>query len=319
MRVSFLAAALLAGTALTSAAQAKSRCPLPTDHDNGLYVVAYSMTCRQTIVGTVDQPTTITFPVHEQVLRVNQTGAPGNTGAWEGGKLPAACAKATSSPPAGCILGNNLTLWPTKAGTSLMTVITVTAGGQQKPYAFLMKAEPPPKDGAAPTTMQGFIFKGGAPTTLVLAQDARPRWRQPRTRKIKDDPPSENPFAGFAAQGCHYTLKGNPHSPIAPLCPIDNGRWVAMRYPGLAHKPAFWVLESPGNCGADDGKNEMLARQHVSGDYLVIEQTFSRGCLRLGANVLEVINNGYNPAGNPTGTGTTDPAYRRDLLQANYP
>ena len=81
-----------------------------------------------------------------------------------------------------------------------------------------------------------------------------------------------------------------------------------MRFPGLSEKPAVYVI-------GDDG-SERLARQHAAGDFVVVEEIAPHFRLRLGANVLDIINTAYDPAGEPAGTGTTSPTVERDILQA---
>jgi len=92
---------------------------------------------------------------------------------------------------------------------------------------------------------------------------------------------------------------------------MDNGQWTLMRFPGLSEKPAVYVV-------GDDG-GERLARQHGAGDFVVVEEIAPHFRLRLGANVLDILNTAYDPAGKPAGTGTTAPTVQRDILQAKTP
>lgn len=312
---------ILASTALATvflvagSAMAKPVNLHPAPNDSQIRVVAYSPIKRQEIVGIIGEPVTVTFPQGEDVLRVVQTGLPGEKTAWMHQPAPKSCE--TRPDPQQCSIGNNLTLWPAIPGTTSMTVITVTANNQQKPYAFRLIAKKAPDDpnDPDPTATLNLIFKGGT------AHADPPKAQAEHVRRVKQQRDTaeaalyQNSFLGADLVSCHYKLKGDPKSPIAPLCPIDNGRWIAMRFPGLSQKPAAYVLTGAGDCGADDGKGERLARQHASGDFIVVEEWAQRPCLRLGENVLQVINEGYSPAGNPTGTGTTAPNVERDLIQ----
>lgn len=56
-----------------------------------------------------------------------------------------------------------------------------------------------------------------------------------------------------------------------------------------------------------------------AGDFVVVEEIAQHFRLRLGPSVLDVINTAYDPVGKPTGTGTTAPTVRRDILQAKTP
>jgi type IV secretory pathway VirB9-like protein len=316
-----LAAILLASTSLAVLSQADAAVKKTAKTDSTIKVVAYSATRVTPVAGTIGEPTTFTFPQGENVERVEQTGLPGSKGAWQAAALGNNCDG--KDPPKECSPGNNLTLWPGKVGESWMTVITVTANGQQKPYQFKLIANPAPDgpDAPDPPTDHGVIFRGGM-------AHADPPAGQPTTRAIKvrrqqqeiaENTLRSNSFSGVNPAVCHYQLKGKPHSPVEPLCPLDNGQWTAFRFRGLSAKPAIYILTGDQDCGYDDGKYEQLARQHGTGDYVVIEQIAAKFCLRLGENVLEVINTAYNPAGNPTGTGTTSPAVERDIIQAKGP
>ena len=274
----------------------------------------YSPLLRTEIVGVIGQPTTITFPPGESVYRVVQTGKPDKQGAladagWQG----AAPSEIKDTP-----LGNNLTLWPVMLGESTMTVITMSAAGAQKVYPFRLLARPD-TDGAAdaPGVVLNLIFKGGAasdPATPAAAVRKAAAVRAWKARQIAQAAAEEqlrtDAFNG-ADGTCHYLAKGRRPIPIQPRCPMDNGQWTLMRFPGLSEKPAVYVV-------GDDG-SERLARQHGAGDFVVVEEIAAHFRLRLGPNVLDIINTAYDPAGKPTGTGTTAPTVQRDILQAKTP
>lgn len=309
------AALLLASVSLAALGQAAAADT--TQSAAQIRVARYSPLRRTEIVGVIGQPTTITFPPGESVYRVVQTGKPDKNGAladagWQG----ASPAEIKDTP-----LGNNLTLWPVMPGESTMTVITMSSQGAQKVYPFRLLARPD-ADGAAdaPSVVLNLIFKGGAaiaPGAPAVARNAG----VVRTRATKH---SVSAIALKAAEehlrtdafngadgSCHYLAKGRRPSLIEPRCPMDNGQWTLMRFPGLSQKPAVYVV------GDDNG--ERLARQHGAGDFVVVEEIAPHFRLRLGANVLDIINTAYDPAGRPAGTGTTAPTVERDLLQAKTP
>jgi type IV secretion system protein VirB9 len=280
-------------------------------------VVRYSPLLRTEIIGVIGQPTTITFPPGESVYRVVQTGKPDKNGAladagWQG----AAPAEIKDTP-----LGNNLTLWPVMPGESTMTVITMSSAGAQKVYPFRLLARPD-SDGAAdaPGVVLNLIFKGGAaippgaPAAVRNADVVRTKAIRHSTSTVAQAAAEEHlrtdAFNG-ADGSCHYLAKGPRPNPIEPRCPMDNGQWTLMRFPGLSEKPAVYVV-------GDDG-SERLARQHGAGDFVVVEEIAPHFRLRLGANVLDIINTAYDPAGKPAGTGTTAPTVQRDILQAKTP
>jgi len=278
-------------------------------------VVPYSPLLRTEIVGVIGQPTTITFPPGESVYRVVQTGKPDKDGAladagWQG----ASPAEIKDTP-----LGNNLTLWPVIPGESTMTVITMSSAGGQKVYPFRLLAKAD-ADGAAdmPGVVLNLIFKGGAAsgpatpagaarkTVAVRVSAARQKASQ-IAQAAAEQHLRTDAFNG--ANGvCHYLAKGRRPNAIEPRCPLDNGQWTLMRFPGLSEKPAVYVV------GQDGG--ERLARQHGAGDFVVVEEIAPHFRLRLGPAVLDILNTAYDPAGKPAGTGTTAPSVQRDILQA---
>ena len=275
-------------------------------------VVSYSPLRRTEIIGVIGQPTTITFPPGESVYRVVQTGRPDKSGALADAGWQGASPSEIKDTP----LGNNVTLWPVMPGESTMTVITMSSAGVQRVYPFRLVARPD-SDGAAdmPGVVLNLIFKGGAapdPATPARKVAAGRAWAARRKARQAAAAEQLRTAAFNGADGaCHYLAKGRRPSPIEPRCPMDNGQWTLMRFPGLSEKPAVYVV-------GDDG-SERLARQHGAGDFVVVEEIAQHFRLRLGANVLDIINTAYDPAGQPTGTGTTAPTVQRDILQAKTP
>jgi type IV secretory pathway VirB9-like protein len=315
-----LAAVLLASVSLAPLSHRAGAEDAATDTQ--IRVVPYSPLKRTEVIGIVGQPTTFTFPKDESIYRVVQSGKPDKDGTltdagWQG----AAPAEVKDTP-----LGNNLTLWPVSPGQSTMTVITMSAEGVQKVYPFRLVAIP---DDAAALAQRGvvlnLIFQGTAPDRIAAATPAafsagaaapspaatrawrdRQNARQAELAAAKEHLRADS-FNG-AADGCHYIAKGPQPNAITPRCPLDNGEWTLMRFPGLSRKPAVYVVT-----GDND---ERLARQHGDGDFVVVEEIAAHFRLRLGPDVLDIINQAYDPAGKPAGTGTTSPTVNREVLQA---
>src|SRR5271165_4622037 len=278
-------------------------------------VVPYSPLLRTEIIGVIGQPTTITFPPGESVYRVVQTGKPNKDGAladagWQG----ASPAEIKDTP-----LGNNLTLWPVMPGESTMTVITMSSAGGQKVYPFRLLAKPD-ADGAAdmPGVVLNLIFKGGAasdpPTPAgaarktVAVRVSAARLKASQIAQAAAEQHLRTDAFNGANGVCHYIAKGRRPNAIEPRCPLDNGQWTLMRFPGLSEKPAVYVV------GQDGGERQ--ARQHGAGDFVVVEEIAPHFRLRLGPAVLDILNTAYDPAGKPAGTGTTAATVQRDILQA---
>jgi type IV secretion system protein VirB9 len=305
-----LSAALLASTALAAICHPASAEEAPADTE--IRVVSYSPLKRTEVIGVVGQPTTFTLPRGESIYRVVQSGKPDKDGTmadagWQG----ASPAEVKDTP-----LGNNLTLWPVGPGQSTMTVITMSPEGVQKVYPFRLVAIP---DDAAALLTKGvvlnLIFQGtGAPAGAAAAPGlaAIQAWRERQKARQADLEAAKarmrtDSFNGVS-DGCHYIAKGRQPNAITPRCPLDNGEWTLMRFPGLSRKPAVYVVT-----GDDE---ERLARQHGDGDFVIVEEIAAHFRLRLGPDVLDIINQGYDAVGKPAGTGTTAPTVNREVLQA---
>lgn len=293
--------------------------PALADDGSQIRVVGYSATRRTEVVGIVGQPTTFTFPVGEQVYRIVQTGSVGKDGVigdagWQGPTVD----DLKLTP-----LVNNLPLWPVRPGTSTMTVITTMSDGVQKVYPFRLIARAAGDDDA-PDAALNLIFNGTAkpPVTPVLlvgkpvpapTQAAIVAWRTAQKEKaeakLREDRaaafnPAPDATCGFEAHGKQTTT-------IAPKCPLTDGQWTLFRFAGLSKKPAIYI----GSCV--EGKDEeRLARQHEEADRVVVEEIAPNFCLRLGSDVLDIINDRYDPVGRPSDSGTVNPGIKRELIKA---
>jgi Conjugal transfer protein len=312
---------------LASAASAAMSCAALADTPSHIRRVSCSPYARTEIIGILGHPTIVTFPPGEQFYRAPMTakmtpdGVP-EQGAWNG-----------VSPTEGkdVPLGNNVPLWPATTDRATITIITVTGDTDhmvQHAYPFLLSAvaNTPAALDDARVTLNLYCTRNGAVPTADDAAAPRPpvrqaqyspaqiqAWsaRQKAQRDAADQHLRTDSFNG--ADGvCHYHAQGRRPNEIQPRCPMDNGIWTLIRFPGLTKKPAAYI----GTCvkGDDD---ERLARQHADGDFVVVEEIAANICLRLGDAVLRIINDAYDPAGRPTGTGTTSPTVTRDLIQAS--
>jgi type IV secretion system protein VirB9 len=292
---------LLASVAITPMAEAAVRTPTA---DSDIRVVSYSATRRVEIIGVVGQPTTITFPQGESVYRVVQSGKPGPDGSLSDAGWQGPSATEVKNTP----LGNNLPLWPAVAGESTMTVITLTKTGAQKVYPFLLIAKAK-DDGGDPT--YNLIFRGGVAPAIdpEVARERREAELAQRQQAEAEQLLRDDSFRAEAT--CHYEAKGKYPNPLTPLCPISNGQQVIMRFPGLTKMPAVYAVNNDGT--------ERLARQHASGDYVVVEELDGHFRLRLGSDVLDIIDTSFDPVGRPTGTGTISPDVQRDLIRSSGP
>lgn len=236
-------------------------------------------------------------------------------------------------------LRNLFTVWPDAAGVSTLTVVVQTDDGSLKTYPFTLTSvinEPATKDDKGtlndpditlnlmcqnnPVPRQSVVAQGNATaqTMHIAAPLVHPVFttrRQTQAEKTEaEDRLRTDAFNSHGTEVCHYHAKGKQPSRVEPMCPMDNGQWTLIRFKGLTRKPAVYI----GTC-EDDADDERLARQHGSGDFVVVEETAANFCLRLGSDpndVLQIVNDKYDPIGNDPGTGTISPTVQRDVIQA---
>jgi len=295
-----------------------------TAASTGIRVVAYSPLRRTEVVGLVGEPTTITFPKGESVYRIVQSGKTSADGTIQDAGWQGPSAADVKETP----LGNVLPLWPSRPGESTMSIITMSAEGVQRVYPFHLVAKPDgPGADEAPGIVLNLIFKGdGMPPSpsattpsaafglakVVTASATVHSWKTGLAVRRHQQALAEERLRTDAFNtipgGCGYHAQGKKDVAIVPRCPMDNGQWTLMRFPGLSQKPAVYVVTG------DD--QERLARQHASGDFVVVEEIARRFRLRLGPDVLDIVNDHFDRAGSPPNTGTISPTVQRDLIQA---
>lgn len=76
---------------------------------------------------------------------------------------------------------------------------------------------------------------------------------------------------------------------IAPAVAFDDGRFTYFKFPNNREIPSFFIV-------SDDGQ-ESLVNYHVQGDFVVIQRVARRFALRLGSQVIGVVNEKYDPDG----------------------
>ncbi len=303
----------------------------------GIRVEACSPTRRVNVIGLIGEPVTFSFPEGENVYRVNFAFNFDSLPAQASWKAPDA--REMENHP----LGNNVTIHPLKPSVEMMTIITAHDkdghGQRVHPFRMVSRAVEKPKTDVVaavfgssadtathavdqPDITYNIICRyptssAAAPTRAEASDDDAPPAPERTSRKTRRQEREQAAQAEKArhilvdsfnrVSGCHY--ESQPlESPIKPYCPLDNGQWTVMRFPGLSDKPTIYT----GKC---DG-HEQDTRQHGYLDFVVVETIAPSFCLRLGSLAINVINNAYNPAGAPTGNGTIAPGHRREILHA---
>lgn len=311
--VPFAAAVLVAAAGSAFAAQ---RSTVTEAIDEHTHIDICTPTKRITVTGLIGQPTTFTFPDWAHVYRLMQArellpdGKLGNA-PWQG----IVDENALKTTP----ILNVLPLWPVVAGESIMTITLRNKEGTLANCSFKLVALPDPTGKPdEPGTVFNEIVKvadpGGGPEPTTAQKEAKvavARKRQDTAdlevakERLKTD--SFN-----RSDGCHYHAAGDPKNrAIEPLCPMDNGIWTLMRFPGLSQKPTVYI----GDVCDGTPQHERLPEQHGEGDLIVVHEIAAHFCLRLAPYVLGIVNEAYNPAGQPTGTGTISPGVVRQVLR----
>lgn len=287
---------------------------------------------RQELLTIVGHPLVVTFPQGESTWLAPMSGKADPTGEKQvtptvEGFKPEEIQKQP--------IRNMITLWPDAPGVTTLTVIAQTADGSLKTYPFTLKAledipSQPDKPGtldnkdvtlnlickSGPVAPAATAPPSGTPVPTPTMHIAAAYYHRP-SQAEKAEAEERLRTDAFNATGdlaCHYHAKGKKPSAIEPMCPMDNGQWTLIRFKGLTRKPAVYI--GPCENGNDE---ERLARQHEAGDMIVVEEIAPQFCLRLGSNpndVLEIINDHYDPVGNAPESGTISPTVRRDLIQA---
>lgn len=280
-------------------------------------VVQFSPLKRYTIVCPVGHPVVITFPTSEQIYRTPESGKVSpekevDGGSWEGPKP----ADVKDAP-----MLNILPLWPDAVGESTMTVVTMDANHEQKIYPFhLIAIANDPGVLKRPDITLNLRFSGNEaaiavrkPTPVFGPAQPRPAFNVQalKTQQAAVEQLRTDSFKG-ADQTCHYHGQGASRI-LMPLCPMDNGQWTAMRFPGLTRKPAIYIASGK------DWKDERLAPQQANGDLVVVREIAARFRLRLGLETFDIVNDAYDPAGRPSPSGTLSPNVTREILHAKAP
>ena len=271
----------------------RSISPLPGKQDAHVRTTAYSPYDRTLIVGVIGRSTTITFGPTERIERVTFGS---EDPPWEGPDP----SKVGNAP-----LRNNLPLWPLKTGRSNMQVTTLLPNGDERLYQFaLVVHDSPTGDKDDPAATYGLIFTYPQDAHQAAVQAARIRQVDARQKVAAERLATDY---WYGDRNWHYVAQGKDRG-IAPLEVSDNGWLTAFRFPGNTEVPAVYIVD---NTGA-----ERLAPFEMKDDVMVVQTTAAHFRLRLGEQVLEIYNRGYDPVGQNPGTGTTSPDVVRNVVSS---
>jgi len=265
-----LAFALTASAILTLPAKGEEN-PHPGAHDARVRYVAYDPINVVKVVATDLRSTMIQFGADETVDVV----AIGDQTAWAWNKVR-----------------NLLFIKPSvsPARPSNMQVITLRKDGSQRVYQFELSGQS--ADAASPVFGINFAYPGdiveahrkaAADTAAAAEADTA------RQRLLAD--------YYYGNRNWRYVARGSDS--IQPAEVSDNGEATAFRFPGNTPMPAIYRI-------TPDGK-EQIASASTEGELAMVHGVSAAWRLRMGGEVCDVWNVGFDPIGQNPRTGTTSP------------
>lgn len=269
-----LALVLAAGGALGAAPALSAQEPRAGRYDARVRTVAYNPMDVVRVVGGTFNSTQIIFAPDEAVAQV----AIGDSDAW-------------LAQPA----GNLLFLKPAEVrAPTNMQVVTKRPDGSLRSYQFELNARTAMADQPAAGAVYAIAFTYPEDARAVAAA------AQQRSAEAADERSAQDRLAVDFLQGprnWRYAAQGSVA--IEPAEVSDNGRLTAFRFPGNSQVPAIYAV-------APDSQ-ETIVPYTMRDSFAVVSTTAPEFRLRLGSEVVRILNRGYNPVGVNAGTGTTAP------------
>lgn len=279
MRRPLLALALL-GSALGAPALAVQE-PQAGRFDPRVRTVAYNPMNVVRVVGGTFNSTQITFAADETVTQV----AIGDSDAW-------------LAQPAGHLLF--LKPVEVRAPTN-MQVVTKRPDGSLRSYQFELLARAAMADQPAAGAVYAIAFS--------YPEDARQAAAASRQQQaaVADEQAAQDRLAvDFLYGPRNWRYVGQGSTTIEPAEVWDNGRLTAFRFAGNAPVPAIYTV-------APDGQEGIVPYAMRDG-YAVVSTTAREFRLRLGGEVIRILNRGYDAVGTNWQTGTTTPDVVRRVV-----
>jgi type IV secretion system protein VirB9 len=272
--------ALMAGAALALPVIAEEN-PQPGAHDARVRYVAYDPINVVKVVATDLHSTMIQFGTDETVDVV----AIGDQTAWAWNKVR-----------------NLLFIKPSVAPArpSNMQVITLRKDGSQRTYQFDLSGQL--ADAALPVFGINFSYPGD-----VAA--ARKKAAAEKAAAAEADMAKQRLLADYyyGDRNWRYVARGS--FAIQPAEVSDNGETTVFRFPGNTPMPAIYQITPDGQ--------EQVASPSTAGEIAVVHGISAAWRLRMGGEVCDIWNIGFDPTGQNPRTGTTSPDVVRTLRGAH--
>jgi type IV secretion system protein VirB9 len=245
--------------------------PHPGAHDARVRYVTYDPINVVKVVATDLHSTMIQFGADETVDVV----AIGDQTAWAWNKVR-----------------NLLFIKPSvsPARPSNMQVITMRKDDAQRVYQFDLSGQS--ADAASPVFGINFSYPGEVAAARRKAADEKAAAAEAdisRQRLLAD--------YYYGNRNWRYVARGS--YAIQPAEVSDNGETTAFRFPGNTPMPAIYRI-------TPDGK-EQIATASTEGEIAVVHGISAAWRLRMGGEVCDIWNIGFDPVGQNPRTGTTSP------------
>ncbi|GGL18478.1 TrbG/VirB9 family P-type conjugative transfer protein [Caulobacter rhizosphaerae] len=201
---------------------------------------------------------------------------------------------------------NTLFIKPKAARAPTNLIVTAKAGAERRHYTFELTTRGAAAGRKAVDTVFGFRFRYPEQDRARLAQVLAAQ-AQALDQKLVQLRLERGVVEG--PRNLAYVLQGS--TTIAPSEVSDNGRFTVMRFPGARAVPAVYVVDEAGA--------EALVPFDVRGEFVVVHRVVPMLRLRLGREVLCIINEGVTAYGVDLGTGTASPQVQRTIKEATRP
>lgn len=275
MMTRFMIPGLLAPVALAAPAWAE-QIPIPGAHDARVRYVPYDAINVVKVTASDLRSTLLQFGDDETVDVV----AIGDQTAWSWSKVRNLLFVRPSTSPAR----------PTN-----MQVVTLRRDGQQRIYQLDLESGAP----SSPVFGINFAYpRDIAEARRKAATERAARLEAERTRQRLEVE------CFYGRRNWAYAAKGS--AAIEPAEVSDNGETTAFRFPGNTPQPAIYQM-------TPDGKEQIAATSRCSDDVVIVHGTAAGWRLRMGEEVLDVWNVGFDPVGQNPHTGTTSPEVVRTI------
>jgi type IV secretion system protein VirB9 len=273
--------ALIASSVFVVLPVAAEENPRPGAHDTRVRYVSYDPINVVEVVATDLHSTMIQFGADETVDVV----AIGDQTAWAWNKVR-----------------NLLFIKPSvsPARPSNMQVITLRKDGTQRVYQFDLNGES--ADAASPVFGINFTYPGDMAAARKKAADER-------AATAEADIAKQRLLADYYYGNRNWRYVARGSQSIQPAEVSDNGETTAFRFPGNTPMPAIYQITPDGT--------EQIAPASTDGEIAVVHGISAAWRLRMGGEVCDIWNVGFDPVGQNPRTGTTSPDVVRTLRRGH--